>query len=697
MSRSFHLLYDLITPDGYISSIDYETRKAVIDIENIPSHFVGFDIDQTAVFFNVKSTLAQLGIHAETEHIELCRQKRTVRVHIHFFPTDPIGAELISMLQIGSHVGRLFAMDDRRRVREPYYLERMFGRIDINGDHLLSFGKHEDERQFQLEKDNGRVVAKLPLLDGTWGYDERIFSLLPTISEALKLNRFRLREMIKIYQKHSPNLPRQFVPGEQLLVKTMPLHIRSVFARVVDEHLPSGYTHTAASILEPTTKASGDIYELFGNSDQQIDTIPLEFYTLEPYKEHVFFADRDQLQASLENPQTLFNAFETGPEPREMKAATFVVKGDQLLNLKPEDWIGQDSEQKEYPGIFDIDMQADLVERYISLQPAYPFLKAIEDGDITSQGILLCRYLPTPVLKRMLLSDLVAPFVKAIYFEQPSQKHGDFFSQEDRATLLDLAKFGVPVYWVDKQTQNVLLYVPKGDKDAGLFVPPEKAREFSSATVFGVYGSNLLEYDLAGELERLLRGLLDLKETSDHPLFNPETPITLVTGGGPGAMRVGNEAAKKAGILSCANICEFSGLTVNEQKQNPFVEAKMTYRLEKLVERQAEFNLHFPIILIGGIGTDFEYSLEEVRRKTGVTDPTPVLLFGPKEYWKEKISARQKCNDKYGTIKGSEWVSNCFFCVENAIDALAIYRDYFSGKLVTGPKGPSYPDGFVHN
>ena len=86
------------------------------------------------------------------------------------------------------------------------------------------------------------------------------------------------------------------------------------------------------------------------------------------------------------------------------------------------------------------------------------------------------------------------------------------------------------------------------------------------------------------------------------------------------------------------------GTVVNEQKLNPFVEAKMTYRLDRLVERQAEFNLDFPIFLMGGIGTDFEFYLEEVRRKVGSINLTPILLFGERSYWEKKITSNFRCN-----------------------------------------------------
>ena len=200
-----------------------------------------------------------------------------------------------------------------------------------------------------------------------------------------------------------------------------------------------------------------------------------------------------------------------------------------------------------------------------------------------------------------------------------------------------------------------------------------------------------------GHLRRLLEGVLEMRQYMNHPLLNKETPIALITGGGPGVMEVGNRVAKKLGILSCANIVDFNQgkQFVHEQRQNQYIDAKMTYRLDKLVERQAEFNLDFPIFLIGGIGTDFEYSLEEVRRKVGSTLSNPILLFGSSDYWRQKVTGRFQCNMKEGTIKGSEWVSNCFYCVQTASQGLKVYQQFFDGSLAIGRNGPTYKEGFV--
>lgn len=301
-------------------------------------------------------------------------------------------------------------------------------------------------------------------------------------------------------------------------------------------------------------------------------------------------------------------------------------------------------------------------------------------------------------MKRMLLSNSVQRCLKGIFFKTPSLAYGNFFSHEDRSLLLDLASFGIPVYWVDDATNKVLQYTPKPGKDSGMFVPQPLVNAFIRSTTFGIYGSTLVTGAFEEELSSLLKGLIQMRSFLNHPLLNANTPIALVTGGGPGIMEVGNRVAERIGILSCANLVDFrnsNNLNIQEQKQNAYIEAKMTYRLDHLVERQAEFNLDFPIILPGGFGTDFEQCLEEVRRKVGSIAPTPVLLFGDSHFWKQKITSRFQSNLKLGTIKKSEWVSNCFYCIQNATQGLKIYEQYFSGTLPIGSEYPPSPDGFV--
>lgn len=691
--------YDLATPDGYIKSIqfiDEKTAVAVVLIQNIAPSFVGFQIEPEKVFFNIKSTLAQLGLNGTGKDYIFDLKNHAVEVNVLLQAKGRIAEIMLKYLQSGNYIGKLFAADERRRVRDPIYLSRMFGRSDRKGRPLLSLGGLHGSDDLILDKVDGRTIAYLTLQNGRIIYESSIDGFLPTIAKALSTN-LPLREMLKLHQVWKPLFPRNVEDDEILLVKTLPLHIRTVFGRVVGELLSQGYEHTTASILQPDTSASGDIYELYGKSKRELTDIPLEFYTLEPYREHVFYSDRDQLQSCLENTSTLFNAFKTSPEPLDHQASVFIVKGEQLLNLKPEDWIVRDPRLHEFPGVWHSTRQALMVERYIEQQSSYPFLKSIDEGYITSQGILLTRYFPSPLMKRMLLSDQIQRHLKGIYFQHPSHSFGNFFSDEDRALLHDLDKFGIPVYWVDEGTGKILQYAQKPDYDSGLFVPLNQVEIFLKSTVFGIYGSNLLAGSFEDELRELLSGILKMRDQMTHPMLHKDTHLSLVTGGGPGAMEVGNRVAKELNILSCANIVDFrvkNNPIVNEQLANSFVEAKMTYRLDKLVERQAEFNLDYPIFLPGGIGTDFEYCLEEVRRKVGATGATPIILFGENEYWKQKITSRFQCNLDTGTIKGSEWLSNCFYCIQNASQGIEIYRKFFSGTLSIGKEFPLNPEGF---
>lgn len=692
---------DLVTPDGKVIAlqcVDEKTSLATVTIENIQPNFAGYEIEPELVFFNIKSTLAQIGLNGVGEKYELDQKARRATVTVRLEAIGPVAREMLSLITPGAYIGKLFAADPRRRVRDADYLTRMFGRSDRQGRPLLSLGGMQGSDNMILDKVDGRTVAYLALKSGRVSYEGTIFGFLPTMAKALHNGSSGLRGLLQLHQEWREGAPRNIDEDEILLVKTSPLHIRTVFARVVDELLAPGYKHTSASVLQPDTTASGDIYELYGSSKREITDIPLEFYTLEPYREHVFFSDRDQLQMSLEDSKALFTAFSTAPQPIEERASVFVVKGHQMELLKSDDWVVRPPVFHELPGITHGTRQALLISRFIEQQPTYPYLKAIEDGEITSQGVLLTRYFPSPIMKRMLLSERVATCLKGIYFQHPSSNYGQFFSYEDRAMMNDLYKFAIPVYWVDEVTGKILQYVQKPKRETGMFVPLNQTDTFIKATTFGVYGSNLLSGGFEGILTDILKGVLDLRESCSHPLLKSDTPLVLITGGGPGAMETGNRIAKELKILSGARISDFrasSQSVVNEQRQNPYIEAKMTYRHSELVERQAEFNLDFPIFVMGGIGTDFEYCLEEVRRKVGCVNPTPILLVGDVEYWKSKITSRFQANLNNGTIKGSEWLSSCFFCVQTAAQGLDVYRRYFKNELVITTESPTQPLGFV--
>ncbi|MBM3194315.1 MAG: hypothetical protein FJZ60_00960 [Chlamydiae bacterium] len=120
----------------------------------------------------------------------------------------------------------------------------------------------------------------------------------------------------------------------------------------------------------------------------------------------------------------------------------------------------------------------------------------------------------------------------------------------------------------------------------------------------------------------------------------------------------------------------------------------MTYRIEKMIERQAEFLVKLPIFFIGGYGTDLELALEVVGRQVGSYEITPILLFGEKGYWEQKITSRFMLNAQTGTLRHGEYLSNSLIQVESGEQALETYKLFFSNKLNLGTNGRIYSRGF---
>ncbi|EAN77327.1 uncharacterized protein TEOVI_000482500 [Trypanosoma equiperdum] len=696
--------YDLITEHGRVMSLtsaDKHLLEVTVVCKGIPKKFRGFR-DGVPLHFVLKSTLSQLGIKPEDEKIKLNCSLQEVEVHVKLRALSPLAVVALSNIRVGAHIGKLFAAEGVRRVRETAYVDRLLNMMNCGGELLLKYNGSSGS-SFDVRLVGGRAVVFLPLRNGASVYGDDVHGFIPTIGMALKEG-VKCKYLLRLHQRHCEGMPRVARPGEMLIVCGYSLCMRTMFARVVEELLPKGLKLIGPGILEPSpcgvTEPQDIAFAFYGDSTEELTHIPMEFFTLESYREHVPYALRKTLKQRCESKKDVLRAFKTMPRAK-MCCCTFITKGGQFNELEQNDWVTAEPTDISYRDHDTPEQRHELAQQNIYQQCEYGILSAIAAGDITSEGVLLTRNLPSPSLKSLVLSCSVAQRVRAIYFSRASGRHGNFFSQDDHAFLTDLDTFGIDVFFVDMKRETILQYVRRPDRDVGVFAPTEKRREYLLATFFGVYGSNLVEGTFEDELHYLFKGLLTLKEECKHPQLNPKTSLALVTGGGPGAMEVGNRVAKNLGILSCGMLVDFAslsgkpGATINEQVQNPYVEAFMTYRWNKLVERQSDFNLDFPIFLMGGIGTDFEYALEEVRRKVGAVAPTPIILFGSREHFESKITGRYQANLQNGTIRGSEWISNVPWVVGTGREALEIYVRYFSGRLPVGPGNPSNELGFV--
>ncbi|PWV21792.1 hypothetical protein C3747_1g834 [Trypanosoma cruzi] len=696
--------FDLVTEDACIISLERKSRHltevfAVRD--RIHKKFRGF-VDNVASEFVLKSSLTQLGINAEDIKINLDRGALRAEIRMNLVALSPLGVLMLDYIGEGAYIGKLFALEEVRRVRNVSYINRLLKTLDQAGHFLLNYGD-SSEPDWELKIVDGRVVAFLPILEGTFAYSGEVHGLLPTIGAALK-HRTRYKELLRLHQEFRLNYTRVASPEGVLLVRGLAMHLRTLFGRVVDELLPKGLKSMSSRVIEPDTglkqKLQKRTFVFYGESSVELTHVPIEFFTLESYREHVPFSLRKTLSQRCGCKADVLSVFRTAPRGNEC-CCTYICKGGQFSELTSADWVVADPKPLPYVGYEDPGRQQEIAQQAVYQECEYSILSAIAAGDITSDGVLMTRYFPSPSLKSLILSCSVGKKVRAIFFTKASRHHGQFFSQEDSGLLCDLNTFGILVFYVDEAHGEIYQFIRRQDRDCGVFVPVERRQEYLLATFFGVYGSNLMQGDFEAELRFLFNGILRLRQYCNHPLLNPGKTLALVTGGGPGAMEVGNRVAKSLGILSCGLFVDFGslshkpGATINEQRNNPYIEAFMTYRSNKLVERQSDFNLDFPIFLTGGIGTDFEYALEEVRRKVSSVPPNPVILFGTLEHFKNKITGRYQENLRSGTIKGSEWICSIPWLVTTGAEALEIYKRFFNGQLPVGPGHPLNDLGFV--
>jgi predicted Rossmann-fold nucleotide-binding protein len=693
--------YDLTTPDGVITSVERVSRRqlrATVAFADVSVHFMGFNSGAEASF-NLKSSIAQLGINSTAEKITIDAAASTVSAVIVFDALTPtLSLMALEELVVGSRVGKVFATEFCRSVRGPDYIARLQKSKDVRGVEVLSHG------DWELKEIGGRTVAFLKVHPGVVKYGADMHGMLPTIGRALVAGK-NFKELLRLHQDVKADKSRICTAGDVLMVRSEALRMVTMFGRVVDSLLPKGLKCLNSNVIEPhgskdSADAQARTFVFHGESEEELTSIPIEFFTVECFREHIPFELRESLAKKSEDAPALLAAFATAPQD-DVQACVFVSKGAMFDHMAEADWVTGDPAKDPACDTLGGLAKLNQAEQYLRGQCEYPVLSAITVGDINTDGVLLTKFFPSPVTKSLMLSRQVTRRVKAIYFLQASRSNGSFFTQEDRGTLLDLFNFGIKVYHVDRDATSVFEYKQRIGTHSGMFVPLARRAEFDQATFFGVYGSNLVAGDFEAELTLLMKGVLELKKTTTHPLLNADKPIALITGGGPGAMEVGNRVAKTLGILSCGMFVDFGllakkpGANINEQKKNPYVEAYMSYLPQKLVERQSDFNLDFPIFLTGGVGTDFEYALEEVRRKVGIVGITPMILFGDGEHYGKKIGARFGENEARGVIKNSEWLSNVPHVVKSGREALAVIQLFARGQLAIGGKAPANKEGFI--
>jgi uncharacterized protein (TIGR00730 family) len=149
-----------------------------------------------------------------------------------------------------------------------------------------------------------------------------------------------------------------------------------------------------------------------------------------------------------------------------------------------------------------------------------------------------------------------------------------------------------------------------------------------------------------------------------------QTPIYVVTGGGPGVMEAGNRGAHEVGGKSI-------GLNIvlpHEQEPNPYITPKLCFQFHYFALRKMHFLMRSVALVCfpGGFGTLDELFEVMTLMQTGKCRKRPILLFG-REFWTKLIDFDHLVDT--GMISAAD--VNLFRYVETAQEAWSTLREVY--------------------
>jgi len=164
-----------------------------------------------------------------------------------------------------------------------------------------------------------------------------------------------------------------------------------------------------------------------------------------------------------------------------------------------------------------------------------------------------------------------------------------------------------------------------------------------------------------------------------------DTPIYVVTGGGPGIMEAGNRGAHEVGGRSI-------GLNIvlpHEQAPNPYITPELCFQFHYFGLRKMHFVMRSIALVCfpGGFGTLDELFETLTLVQTGKSRSRPILLFG-RTFW-EKLVDFQHLVDS-GMISPEDL--GLFHYVETAEDAWARLAEHYGFDEMGTITGEDYAD-----
>ncbi len=165
-------------------------------------------------------------------------------------------------------------------------------------------------------------------------------------------------------------------------------------------------------------------------------------------------------------------------------------------------------------------------------------------------------------------------------------------------------------------------------------VPPDQAFERLEAARAGGDAAAIKRAEMSVAMSRYYDEALRFAAIVTKKSRELESPVYVVTGGGPGIMEAGNRGAHESGGKSI-------GLNIvlpHEQAPNPYITPELCFQFHYFALRKMHFVMRSIALVCfpGGFGTLDELFETMTLTQTGKSRKRPILLFG-REFWTRLI------------------------------------------------------------
>lgn len=268
---------------------------------------------------------------------------------------------------------------------------------------------------------------------------------------------------------------------------------------------------------------------------------------------------------------------------------------------------------------------------------------------------LLTDYFPNLLEEIEVLTRLQQLKLKRIIFRKPSRTHGFFLSNNAHARLDTFDALGLDIYWYNEGMRDLYLHTYK--KNHGFFIREEMAKKFHESTILAFYGS-------AVGLDRVDTDRISSLIEKLTAFIGPS--VGVLTGGGPGVMRLATDQARTKGALTGACFLELEA-----QPPELGVDFYNTFQETARHNRQKWFEIaDFCIFNVGGVGTLEEIGIELCNLKLGIRPRTPYIFYNAR-FWGD---LRKQIREMIRSKRAPAWMVDYILFTDDPDEVVGFYR-----------------------